>query len=378
MQQVNSFEEFIKLRVLEAQLQGISLCNKKWEFFFDETGNCRKFRLAKGGSFNNTNALSHYFILGGLVFDSKKDAQSCNPQSFINSLHLGTNFSELKSNMLCPADWAFENFIMHDRVSKLIRWIYNSKACIHYSVENNLYFALVDIVDSLNLKAMYEYHLLLKDALYRAAKQHLDEFAEFLSNYDFPDISKTELFWKNLTYLLDDFAQNDSILADDSWFTILRSMVRDNARHPAQQENTLITNNEKHELQDSYLPFYQRPCYTFLYSYHNFDEEKTIIPQMKLFPFKNYQFLDSKNEPLIQVSDCFVSTLSKILFFFDSKSLNEIEMYSKDMDAKSKENYRMLFDVIMRSQKKSPFLIHNANAISVMEDHAQKWELVIK
>ncbi|SHL06232.1 hypothetical protein SAMN05720487_107101 [Fibrobacter sp. UWT2] len=378
MQQVNSLAEFIKIRELEAQLQSVSLCNEKWEFFFDETGNCRKFRLAKGGSFNNTNALSHYFILGGLAFDSKEDAQSCNPQSFINSLHLGTNFSELKSNMLCPADWAFENFIKHDRVSKLISWIYNSKACIHYSVENNLYFALVDIVDSLNLKAMYEYHLLLKDALYRAAKQHLDEFAEFLSNYDFPDISKTELFWKNLTYLLDDFAQNDSILANDSWFTILRSMVRDNARHPAQQENTLITNNEKYELQDSYLPFYQRHCYTFLYSYHNFDEEKTIISQMKLFPFENYQFLDSKNEPLIQVSDCFVSTLSKILFFFDSKSLNEIEIYSKVMDAKSKENYRKLFDVIMRSQKKSPFLTHSANAVSVMEDHAQKWELVIK
>ena len=363
---------------MEAQLQGISPCNENWEFYFDETGNCRKFRLTEDGSFNDTNALSHYFILGGLVFDTKEDADKCDPQSFINSLHLGTNFSELKSNMLCPTNWPFENFIKHDRVSKLIKWIYNSKADIHYSIENNLYFALVDIVDSLNLGAMCEYHFLLKDALYRATKHHLDEITEFLSNYDFPDISKTEQFWKDLTYILDDIAQNDNNFAYDTWFAILRSMVKDNARHPTQQENTLITNNEKHELQDTYLPFYQWPCYTFLYSHHNFDEEKTIIPQMKIFPFENYQFLDSVNEPLIQISDCFVSTLSKILFFFDSKSLNEIETYSKAMDATSKVNFRMLFEIIMRSQRKCPFLIHSANAISVRNDHAQKWDIITK
>ena len=378
MQQENNLDEFIKLRELEAELQGISLCNEKWEFYFDETGNCRKFRLTEDGSFNDANALSHYFILGGLVFESKDDANKCDPQSFIESLHLGKNFPELKSNMLCPSNRSFENFIKHDRVSKLIKWIYDSKVCIHYSVENNLYFALVDIVDSLNLQEMGAFHLLLKDALYRATKCYLDEIAELLSNYDYPDISKTEQFWKDLTYRLDDIAQKDNSFADDPWFTILRSMIKDNARHPTQQENILITNNEKYELQDTYLPFYQRPCYTFLCSHHNFDEEKTIVSQMKLFPLNNYQFIDSTKEPLIQISDCFVSTLSKILFFYDSKSNNEIEEYSKKMDETSKTNFKMLYDTIMRSQKKSPFLIHNTNAISVMKDHAQKWNLVIK
>lgn len=378
MSEVECKEQFIQLREIEARFCGVKTCNEKWFFYYDETGNCRKFRLTDDGSFNNTNALSHYFILGGLFFETKENAEKCDSQSFINSLHLGTNFTELKSNMLCPANWTFENFIKNDRVSKLIKWIYYSKTNIHYSVENNLYFALVDIVDSLNLQEMFFYHLQLKDALYRAVKKNLDVFAVFLSNYGFPDITQTELFWKDLTYILNEIALKDNDFANDSWFTILRSMVKDNARHPSQQENILIIDNEKLELQGTYLPFYQRPCYTFLYSQHNFDEEKTIIPQMKMFPFENYQFVDSINEPLIQISDCFVSTLSKILFFFDSKSLSEIEAYSNDMDTISKENFRMLFKLIMRSQKKCLFLIHNADAISVMKDHNQKWNLVIK
>lgn len=377
MQMCDELEIFLQMRECEAELQGANPCNEKWEFYFDETGNCRKFRLTEDGGFNNIDALSHYFILGGLVLDSKNDAEELDTQSFVASLHLGKNFTELKSNMLCPVDWTFENFIKHKRVSKLIKWIYNSKANIHYSIENNLYFALVDIVDSLNLQEMFGFHSLLKDALYRAARQNLEEFADFLSQFGFPDITQTELFWKNLTDILDNIAQNDCFFANDSWFTILRSMIKDNAKHPIHQENALITNNTKYELQDTYLPFYQRPCYTFLYAHHNFDEEKTIISQMKGFPFENYSFIDSKKEPLIQISDCFVSILSKILFFFDSKSLNEIEIYSQSVDAVTKENLKLIYGLILRSQNKHPLLIHHVDAISVMDDHARKWDLMI-
>ncbi|SHL26321.1 DUF3800 domain-containing protein [Fibrobacter sp. UWH4] len=372
-----SIEEFVKLREAEAAIHRVKPCNEKWEFYYDETGNCRKFRLKEGGNFNNREALSHYFILGGLVFDSKDDALNCNPQALISSLGLQANVAELKSHHLCPTDWDFEHFIRQDKVTKIIRWICNSKANIQYSIENNLYFALVDIVDSLNKPEMGETLFSLKDALYRAANAHLDDFALFLSNYGFPDIVQTEDFWLDLTYTLDDIAREDNTFGDDSWFSILRNMVKDNARHPAQQENILITDNKKFELQDTYVPFYMRPCYTFLYAHHNFDEEKQIIPQMSGLALDNYCFVDSVNEPLIQISDCFVSILSKILFFFDSKTLNEIEEYSKNMDATSKQNFKTMYSLIVRADAKHKFLIHNVNAISVLADHEKKWNIVV-
>ena len=370
-------EEFMKIRKLEAKMHKVKPCDEKWEFYYDETGNCRKFRLKEGGEFNNREALNHYFVLGGLVFDSKDDALNSNPQVLISSLGLQANVAELKSHHLCPTNWNFEHFIKQDKVTKVIRWIYSSKANIQYSIENNLYFALVDIVDSLNKPEMGEILFHLKDALYRAAKAHLDDFALFLSNYGFPDVVQTENFWLDLTYTLDDIAREDDVFRDDSWFTILRTLVKDNARHPAQQENILITGNEKFELQDTYVHFYMRPCYTFLYAHHNFDEEKQIIPLMSRLDLDNYCFVDSVNEPLIQISDCFVSILSKILFFFDSKTLNEIAEYSKNLDATSKQNFRTMFSLIDRADAKHKFLIHNVNAISVLDDHQKKWKVMI-
>ena len=320
-------EAFMELRKMEAAMHQVNPCDEKWEFYYDETGNCRKFRLKEGCDFNNREALTHYFILGGLVFDSKDDAMNSNPQAMISSLGLQANVVELKSHHLCPTDWNFEHFIRQDKVTKVIKWINNSKANIQYSIENNLYFALVDIVDSLNKPKMGKMLFPLKDALYRAAKAHLKDFALFLLNYGFPDVVKTENFWLELTCALDKIAREDVCFRDDCWFSKLKTMVKDNAKHLEQQENILITDNEKFELQGSYVPLYMRPCYTFLYAHHNFDEEKLIKKQMSRFALDNYCFIDSVNEPLIQISDCFVSILSKILFFFDSKTSDEIEEY---------------------------------------------------
>ncbi len=377
MPQEEIVKEFMELREAEAQIHSITPCNEKWEFYYDETGNCRKFRLKEDGSFNSNDALSHYFILGGLVFDSKKDAQESNPQSLINSLGLQRNIKELKSHLLCPTNWDFEHFIKQDKVTKVIEWIYNSKANIHYSIANNLYYALVDIIDSLNKPQMGEFLFVLKDALYRIAKKHIDFFAEFLSRYGYPDITRTANFWKELSSILADISYRDSLFSDDSAANILATMVADNARHPLMQENILITDNTKYVLHESYLPFYERPCYTFLHSHHNFDEEKFIMRQMSDFPFNNYCFLNSVNEPLIQLSDCFVSILSKILFFFESKTVFEIKTYSDSMDSISKQNFKRIHSLINRSEQKHIFLIHNINAISVIEDQHQKWNIII-
>ena len=61
-------EEFIELRELEAAMHQIKPCDEKWEFYYDETGNCRKFRLKEGGDFNNHDALSRYLINGQRQF----------------------------------------------------------------------------------------------------------------------------------------------------------------------------------------------------------------------------------------------------------------------------------------------------------------------
>lgn len=47
------------------------------------------------------------------------------------------------------------------------------------------------------------------------------------------------------------------------------------------------------------------------------------------------------------------------------------------MDAVSKQNFRTMFSLIARADAKHKFLIHNANAISVLADHEKKWDVVV-
>lgn len=373
----NVIQNIEDLRLAQAQMNMTAPCNEKWEFFYDETGNCRKFFLKEDGSFNNQEALNYYFILGGLVFESKEDVKKCDVSSLIKSLHLQKTVTELKSHHLNRRkNLSFKDFIKQDRVTKVIQWIYNSKANIHFCVENILYYALVDIVDSLNKPEMGVFLFDLKAIFYRIVKKYIDNFADFFSRYGYPDVTQTEFFWNELSALLDEVCYNDPELKESPSANILSTMVRDNARHVMQQENTLITGNEKNELQDSFAPLYLGRCQTFLYAHHNFDEEIQVIPQMSTFPIKNFRFVNSVNEPLIQVSDCFISILSKILFFLDSKTIEEIENYSQEMDNVSKRNLVAMNYLILRSNAEHSFLTQYINAQSIIRDQEQKWQIL--
>ena len=58
------------LRQTESELQGIPLCNDRMTFYYDETGNCGKFKVTETG-FNDPMALTRDFVLGGIAFDGE-------------------------------------------------------------------------------------------------------------------------------------------------------------------------------------------------------------------------------------------------------------------------------------------------------------------
>lgn len=68
-------------------LQGIKPFNESLNFYYDETGNCRKFCLT-GEGFNNTTAATHNFILGGIAIE-RAGNELC-----FDSLYSGLGFVE--------------------------------------------------------------------------------------------------------------------------------------------------------------------------------------------------------------------------------------------------------------------------------------------
>ena len=136
--------EDIKKDVFE--LNGIPPFNEKMTFYYDESGNCRKFSLTDKG-FNNTDAIKGDFILAGVAHEG--EAFSIDVPELYAALDYKEGQKELKFKHLYHNSNDFLSFMGSKRASGFLKWLANSGLYIHYSTLNNLFYSLVDIVDSL-------------------------------------------------------------------------------------------------------------------------------------------------------------------------------------------------------------------------------------
>ena len=102
------------MRQMEAELQGMPLCNTRMTFYYDETGNCGKFKVTETG-FNDYMALARDFILGGIAFDGEECPADVD--SLFAALDLSSGMSgSVQKELVCLSDGctpAIYIFIMH-------------------------------------------------------------------------------------------------------------------------------------------------------------------------------------------------------------------------------------------------------------------------
>ena len=127
-------------------ISGRPPCNDVYTFFYDETGNCRKFSLTDDG-YNSESAIENNFILAGVLYPGT-DFQ-VDFDTLYNQLGYCDEQKELKFKHLYHNSKSFLEFIGSKRATAFICWLYESGLYVHYSTLNNLYYSLVDIVDPL-------------------------------------------------------------------------------------------------------------------------------------------------------------------------------------------------------------------------------------
>lgn len=127
-------------------LNGIPPFEEEMTFYYDESGNCRKFSLTDAG-FNNTDALKGDFVLAGVAHEGR--SFDIDVPSLYAALDYKEGQKELKFKHLFHNSKDFQSFIGSKRATGFLEWLIRSGLYIHYSALNNLYYSLVDIVDSL-------------------------------------------------------------------------------------------------------------------------------------------------------------------------------------------------------------------------------------
>jgi len=353
------------------EANGLQAFDKNYVFYFDETNNIRKFSLnpINEPSVNTKKGLQTDFILGGVCFHIIPNYDEL--FSFYASHGI---IEELKSKHLFRHN-NYQYDFSGNRVTALLKWFEkNHNVYFHYAIENNLYFALVDIVDSLFdvYPKMIKFHFELKDALYRVCKLYQEDILNLLCHYEYPNVSKAYLqeFARNISDII-----YDADISHDFYAESLRQMLKSINKT---SEMPFIVDNEPYVLQDSYSAIYHQRMMTFRESNLIFDEENEIIKQLKktksLLEIPRYSFVDSTTEKFIQISDCIIACLSKTFQFLDS--FNMIDIAHLKFDKELKDNLRRLKSLIERSDNKNRLLILNLNAQSITQERYVKLSII--
>ena len=171
------------------------------------------------------------FIVGGLVFTSDTAAERT--ISLVRSLPAPQG--EVKSKAVLDGSKDKAKTLGRKEVSRYLDVLDDADTFVHYSAQNNLYFAIADIVDSLLHfdinRSFVNMHRELKDALFNVLRGDPKGSLDSLSRYGFPNVVGQDV-GHFCRYLRDEVASGltEELACEDSgaWFAAetLRQMLK--------------------------------------------------------------------------------------------------------------------------------------------------------
>ena len=347
-------------------------------FYYDESGNCRKFYLTDNG-FNDPEAIKGDFVLAGIAHNGK--SYEIDLVSLHEALEYKEGQKELKFKHLYHNSADFVSFMGSKRATEFLEWLDKSGLYIHYSALNNLFYSLVDIVDSLwethPMCIMYFWDI--KNALYDFTIEHQDEVIDILIRHTYPDVKDTVSFCYELCDLISKY-NDDSIYNPGFFLELFRQMLKAAGK---MGKLPFIQDNEPNMLIKEYYLFYLERCEIFSKSLHIFDEEKAVeknLSNIQLYEhgkiLNHYKFVKSHENIFVQISDMIAGLLRRLFIFLDEKSIGEIKSLAEKLNENQINNFNILWRLISRSDEKSPLLIKNANTPKNIQERMMKLQIL--
>lgn len=359
------------------KLNGIKPFNEEMTFYYDESGNCRKFYLTDNG-FNDPKAIKGDFVLAGIAHSGK--SYEIDLVSLHEALEYKEGQKELKFKHLYHNSADFVSFMGSKRATEFLEWLDKSGLYIHYSALNNLFYSLVDIVDSLweTHPMCIMYFGYIKNALYDFTIEH-HEVIDILIRHTYPDVKDTVSFCYELCALISEY-NDDSIYNPGFFLELFRQMLKAAGK---MGKLPFIQDNEPNMLIKEYYLFYLERCEIFSKSIHIFDEEKAVenkLSNIQLYEhgkmLNHYKFVKSHENIFVQFSDMIAGLLRRLFMFLDEKSIGETKSLAEKLNENQISNFNILWRLMSRSDEKSPLLIKNANTHKNIQERMMKLQIL--
>ena len=142
---------------------------------------------------NAEEGIANDFILGGVLF--KGVTPPCDVDKLFDGLKI--NASEIKFRTLAGRGADFWTAISKKPIQQFLSWLDSSGLYVHYATLNNMYFSVVDIVDSLfaaqpQFNFGLEWTQSFNSSLHIFFINHMDVILPKLHSYNYPSLDKED------------------------------------------------------------------------------------------------------------------------------------------------------------------------------------------
>ena len=337
-------------KMLYAQGIDESFLERHETLYYDESGNI-KHLIVKGQSLNAD--IDSVFVLGGI------QAEDSISTTEMKSLLGKSVDSELKAKD--DLKGGFADILRKNNFKQILELILNRNWHIHFNAVQVLYYAFVDIVDSID--RFNDNPMLFKSLLYEVLKTDPIRTINHFKQYKYPNVKNRDK--ENfISGIVDIVEQYISKLPTNTPIRIPLQILRkriDDAK--SQDELPFIQDEETHIWVKQFTQFYRQEIMQFYKKTLIFDEEKQVHKELDQEEFKiegntikNYSFVDSSSNAMIQISDYVVSIIRKYVVFLDRQP-EEVECDINNFDENQKSNFILLNKVLKRSNDFNPAFI---------------------
>ena len=335
--------------------------------YYDESNNCRKFWLdANKGDFNFDCYAD--FVLAGVASCEELEIPF---DELRKRFRLQKNVTEMKAKSIYHGK-DFLECMASKQTTVLIDLINDYDLYIHYDHVNNFFYSIVEILDSITTPAeIYEFgfdYFELKSTLYNMLIHNIVSVRQTMIKYLYPNI-KTENIRSFCLELLNSIDMRYNQKPDEKFVS---GMLK---RAASNNELVFIQNNTDYVMQDNFAEFYVAPIMTFPKSIHRLDEELSIQQEVKnmICYFNdgndkdNYEFINSKDNTLIQISDVVAGLLGKMFRFFNTTERKDFRKITSDMTEQELRNCYGIQLLRVKSNERNKGFLHSLSPISVWE-----------
>lgn len=360
------------------KLNGVKPFNERWTFYYDESGNCRKFSLTEKGV-NSEDAIAGDFVLAGVAHEG--DSIQIDIEKLKQIIGVNDKQKEIKFKHLYKKSTDFLRFMGENRTLEYLKWLSDSGLYLHYSTLNNLFYSIVDIIDSLwmDFPQCLMYMWEIKSAFYDFTIGHRNELLDILYRYQYPNVEDCKSFCFEICDLIYSY-NNDDEYYPGFFLEMFRQMLKTAGKS---DELVFAQKNESYVLIKEYYLFYLERAEILYKSKHFFDEEAVVqekLASIKLLDngvdINNFSFIKSDESIFIQLSDITAGLLRKLFMFLDSLSMQNLMYVSRSESSNQIEGFRIIWDLLSKSDEKSKLFLKNANTPKNINERMEKLRIL--